>query len=219
MFSHPVMSDPLRPHGLQHARPPCPSPSPGVFPSSRSLHRWCRPAISSCDALFSFCPPSFPASGTFPVSRLRIRWPKYRSFSFSVSPSSEYSRLISLKIDWFDLLAVQGIFRSLLQHHSSKASILWHFAFFTVCLSQLYMITGKTIALTLRIFVGRATSLLFSTLSSLSSLSSQEAIVFWLHGCSHRPQWFWSPRRGNVPLLPPFPLLFAMQEWGWMPWC
>ena len=92
-------------------------------------------------------------------------WPKYWSFSFSISSSNEYSGLISLKIDWFDPLAVQGTFRSLLQHHSSKASILWHSAFFMVQLSQLYMTTGKTIALTIRTFVDRVMSLLFNTLS------------------------------------------------------
>ena len=94
-----------------------------------------------------------------------IRWPKYWSFSFSLSPSSEYSELISHKIDWFDFLDVQGTFRSLLQHYSSKASILGHSAFFTVQLLQPYVTTGKTIALTIRTFVGRVMSLLFNILS------------------------------------------------------
>ena len=94
-----------------------------------------------------------------------IRWPKYWSFSFSISPSNDYSGLISLRIDWFDLLAVQGTLRSLLQHHSSKASILWCSAFFTVQLSHPYMTTGKTIALTKRTCVGKVMSLLFNTLS------------------------------------------------------
>ena len=115
VFSHPVMSDSLQSHGLQHTRPPCPSPSPEVCPSSCPLHWWCHPAISSSDAVFSFCPQSFPASGTFPMSQL-FTWPKYWSFSFSISPPNEYSGLISLKIDWFDLLVVQGTLRSLLQH-------------------------------------------------------------------------------------------------------
>ena len=84
---------------------------------------------------------------------LRIRWPKYWNFSFSISPSNEYSGLISLKINWFNLLAVQGILRSLLQHHSLKASILWHSAFFIVQFSQLYLTTGKTIALTIQTFL------------------------------------------------------------------
>ena len=138
----------------------------GVCPSSFSLHWWCHPAISSSDTLFSFCPPSFPALETFPnESSVCITWPNYWSFSFSISPSSEYSGLISLKIDWFGLLAVQGTFRSLLQHHSSKTSIIWHSAFCTVQLSQLYVTTGKTIALTMQTFVGRVMSLLFNTLS------------------------------------------------------
>ena len=136
----------------QHARPPCPSPSPEVCPSSCPLHWWCHPAISSSDALFSFCPQSFLATGLFSSeSAVHIRWPKYWSFSFSISPSNEYSGLISLKIDWFDLLAVQETLGSLLQHHCSKASILQCTAFFTVQFSQLYMITVKTIALTIQI--------------------------------------------------------------------
>ena len=94
-------------------------------------------------------------------STLRIRWPKYWSFSFSISPSSEHPGLISFRMDWLDLLAVQGTLKSLLQHHSSKTSIFWHSAFFTVQLSHLYMITGKTVALTRRTFVGKVMSLLF----------------------------------------------------------
>ena len=110
--SCPVVSNSLRPHGLQHARPLCPSPSPKVCPSSCPLYRWCHLALSSSDALFSFCPQSFPESGTFPMSQLFVRLPKYWSFSFNISPSNEYSGLSSLKIDWFDLHAIQGTFRS-----------------------------------------------------------------------------------------------------------
>ena len=95
------------------------------------------------------------------------KWPKYRSFSFSISPSHEYSGLISFRMDWFDLPAVQGTLKSLLQHHSSKASILWRSAFFTVQLSHPYMTTGKTLALTRRTFVGKVMSLLFNMLSRL----------------------------------------------------
>ena len=94
-------------------------------------------------------------------STLRMRWPKYWSFSFSIIPSKEHPELISFRMDWLDLLAVQGTLKSLLQHHSSKASIFWHSAFFTVQLSHPYMTTGKTIALTKRIFVGKVMSLLF----------------------------------------------------------
>ena len=136
-FSHPVISDSLWPRGLQHARPPFPSPSPEVYPSSWPLHWWCHPAISPSDALFSFRLQSFPGSGTCSnESAVRIRWPKYWSFSLSISPSNEYSGLISLKTDRFYILAVERTLSSLLQHHSSKESILWCSAFFTVRLSQ-----------------------------------------------------------------------------------
>ena len=109
---------------------------------------------------------------------LHIRWPKYWSFSFSISPSNEYSGLISFKMDWLDLLEVQGTLKSLLQHHSSKASILWCSAFFTVQLSHPYMTTGKTIAWTRRIFVDQEMSLLFNMLSRLVTLSFQGVSVF-----------------------------------------
>ena len=110
-----------------------------------------------------FCLQSFPASQSFPMSQLcHMGWPKYWSFSFSNSPFSKYSGLISFRIDWFDLLAVQGTLKSLLQHHSSKASILWCSVFFMVQLSHPYMTTGKTIALIVLTFVGKVMPLLFS---------------------------------------------------------
>ena len=142
-FSCPVMSDSLRPHGLQRSRPPCPSTSPGVCPCSRSLHQWCIPAISSSDApsLFVLNLSSIRVSSK--QSALCIRWPKYQRFNFRISPSNEYSGLISFRIDWFDLLAVQRILRSLFQHHNSKASILQCSAFFMVQLSDPYMNIGK----------------------------------------------------------------------------
>ena len=116
-----------------------------------------------------FLPPSiFPSIRVFSnESVLHIRCPKDWSFSFNISPSNEYSGLISFRIDWLDLLAVQGTLKSLLQHHNSKASILWHSAFFMVQLSHLYMTTGKTIALTRWAFVGNVISLLFNMLSRL----------------------------------------------------
>ena len=154
-----VMSDSLSPHGLQHARLPCLSPTPGVYSNSCPSSRWCHPAISSSVVPFSSCPQSFPASGSFPESVLHIRWPKYWSFSFSISPSSEYSGLISFRMDWLDLLAVQGTPKSLLQHHSSKASILRCSAFFIAQLSHPYVTTGKVIALTRWTFVGKVMSL------------------------------------------------------------
>ena len=126
--------------------------------------------------------------GTFPMGQLfRIRWPKYWSFSFSISPSNEYSGLISLKIDWFDLLAGQGTVRSLLHHHSSKTSILWHSTFFKVQLSQLYMSTRKNTALTIQTFVGKVVSLLFKTLSRfvIAFLSRSKCpLISWLQSPS-----------------------------------
>ena len=122
-----------------------------VMPSSHLI--LCHPLL--------FLPPIPPSiRGFFNESTLRMRWPKYWNFSFSTSPSNEYPGLISFRMDWLDLLAVQGTHKSLLQHHSSKASILWCSAFFTVQLSHLYMTTGKTIALTRRTFVGKVMSLL-----------------------------------------------------------
>ena len=137
-FNCSVVSDSLRPHELQHARPLCLSPIPRVYSNSCPLRRWCHPTISSSVVSFSSCLQSFPASGSFPMSQLfasggqSIGW----SFSFGISPSSEYSGLISFRMDWLDLLVVQGTLRSLLRHHSSKASILWRSAFFTVQLSH-----------------------------------------------------------------------------------
>ena len=113
-------------------------------------------------------PSIFPTTGVFSSEpALRIRWPKYWSFSFRIGPSNEYSGLISFRIDWLDLLAVQGTLKSLLQHHSSKASILWCSAFFIVQLSDPYMTSGKTIALTRQTFVSKVMSLLFNKLSRL----------------------------------------------------
>ena len=120
----------------------------------------CRPLL--------LLPSIFPNIRVFPnESVLHIRWPKYWSFSFNISPSNEYSGLISFRMDWLDLLAVQGTLKSPLQHHSSKASILLHSAFFVVQLSHPYMTTGETIALTRQIFVGKVMSLLFNMLSRL----------------------------------------------------
>ena len=110
----------LQPQGLQHARPPCPSPTPRVYSNSCPLSQWCHPTISSSVVPFSSHLQSFRASGSFPESVLCIRWPKYWSFSFSIIHSNEYSGLISFRMDWSDLLAVQGTLKSLLQHHSSK---------------------------------------------------------------------------------------------------
>ena len=131
LFSCQVLSNSLWPHRLQDARPLCPSPSPRVCPNSGPLNRWCHPTISSSVAAFFSCLQSFPASGSFPMkSTLRIRWLKYRRFSFSINPSNEYSGLIYFSIERFDLLAFQKTLESLLQYHSSKVSILRFSAFF-----------------------------------------------------------------------------------------
>ena len=128
-----------------------------VMPSNHLI--LCRPLL--------LLPSIFPSIRVFPnESVLHIRWPKYWSFSFSISPSNEYSELISFRIVWFNLLAVQGTLKSLLQHHSSKASILWHSTFFTVQLSHPYMTTGKTIALTRWTFLSKVMILFFTMLSS-----------------------------------------------------
>ena len=161
-FSHSVMSDALQARGPQHARPPYPSPTPRVYSNSCALSQWCHPAISSSVYLL-LLPSIFPSIRVFTnESVLHIRWPKYWSFSFSLSPSNEYSELISLRMNWLDLLAVQGTFKSLLQHHSSKGSILQCSAFFIVHLSHPYMTTEKTIALTRQTFVGKVMALLFA---------------------------------------------------------
>ena len=142
------MSDSLRTHGLQHARPPCPSPISGDYSNSCPLSQWCHPTISSSVDPF---PPTFNLSqhqGSSNESALHIKWPKYWSFCFSISPFNEHSGLISFRMDWLDLLSVQGTLKSLLQHHSSKASILSHSAFLIVQLSHPYMTTEKIIALT-----------------------------------------------------------------------
>ena len=142
-FSRSVVSDSLRSHESQHARPPCPSPAPRAYPNSCPSSQWCHPAISSCRPLL-LLPSIFPSIRVFSnESALCIRWPKYWSFSLSISPSNGHPGLVSFRMDWLDLLAVQGTLKSLLQHHSSKASILQHSSFFTVQLSHPYMTTGK----------------------------------------------------------------------------
>ena len=244
MFSQPVMSYSLWPHGLQNIRPSIHPSFPEVCPSLCSFHQWCHPTVSSSDALFYFCPKFFPASGSFPMSQVFAsvqfssvtqscptlwdpmnrstpdppvdhqlpestqthgHWvgdaiqpshplsspstpalnlsqdqglfrvssshqvARYWSFSFNMSPSNEHPGLISFRMDWLDLLIVQGTLKSLLQYHSSKASILWHSAFFTVQLLHPYMTPGKTIALTRRTFVDKVMSLLFNMLSRLGT--------------------------------------------------
>ena len=167
-FSRSVVSNSLRLYGLQHARPPCPSSTPGVYSNSCPSSQWCHPAISSSVVPFSSRLPSFPASGSFQMSQLFTSGNQSTgvSASTSVLPMNT-QRLISFRMDWLDLLAAQGTLKSLLQHHSSKASTLLHLAFFRVQLSHPYMTTGKTIALTRWNFVGKVMSLLFNMLCRL----------------------------------------------------
>ena len=149
-------------------------------------------------------------------SVLHIRRPKY--WSFTISPSNDYSGLISFRMDWLDLLAVQGTLKSLLQHHSSKATILRCSAVFTVQLSHPYMTTGKTIALTRQTFAGKVMSLLFNMLSRLVITflpRSKHLFISWLQSPS---AVIWEPPQNSLPLFPWFPHLFAMKWWDQMPW-
>ena len=180
-FSHSVVSDSLQPHELQYSL---------SITNSQSL-----PKLMSTESVkpsnhLILCHPLLYLSSIFPSIRvvsnesaLCIRWPKYWSFSFNISPSNEHSGLISFRMDWLDLLAVQGALKSLLQHHSSKASVFWRSAFFIVQLSHPYMTTGKTTALTRQTFVDKVISLLFNMLSRLviTFLSrSKRLLISWL---------------------------------------
>ena len=174
-FSCSAMSDSLWPHGLQHTRLPCPSPNPRACSNSCPSSRWCYSTILSSVNPFSTCLQSFPASLYYLMGQ-HFPWPKYWSFSFSISLSNDYSGLISFRIDWLDLLASQGTLKSLLQQHSSKASIFQCSAFFMAQLSHPYMTTGKIIALTRQTFVDKIMSLLFNTLSRLVIAFLQRSI-------------------------------------------
>ena len=156
------MSNSLWPHGLQNARLPCPSPTSRACSNSCPSSQWCHPTISSSVIPFSSHLQLLLALGSFPRSQFFTSGGQRIGVSASASiPYNEYSGLISFRIYWLDLLAVQGPLKSLLQHHSSKASILQHSAFFIVQLLHPYMTTGKTIALTRWTFVGKVMSLLF----------------------------------------------------------
>ena len=177
------MSDSLWSHESQHTRPHCPSPTPGVHSDARSSSQWCHPAISSSVVSFS-CPQSLPASESFPVSQL-FAWGGQSTggSALSIIPSKEIPGMISFRMNWLDLLAVQGTLKSLPQHHSSKASILWRSAFFTAQLSHPYMTTGNTIALTRRTLVGKVMSLLLNILSRLVITflpRSKHLLISWL---------------------------------------
>ena len=179
-----------------------------VMPSNHLI--LCRPLL--------LLPSIFPSIRLFSkVSALCIRWPKYWSFSFNISPSNEHPGLISFRMDWLDLLAVQGTLKSLLQHHSSKASILWCSAFFIVQLLHPYMTTGKTIALTSWTFVGKVMSLLLNMLSRLVIIflpRSERLLISWLQSPS---VVILEPRKMKSALFPLFPHLCPMKWWDRMP--
>ena len=167
-FSHSVVFLSLQPHGLQHTRLPCPSPTHEACSDSCPMSRWYHQTISSSVVPFSSHLQSFPASGSFQKSQFIASGGQSIGVSASASVLPiEYSGLISFRMDWLALLAVQGTLKSLFKHHSSKASILWHSAFFIVQLSRPYMTTGKTIGLTRWTFVNKVVSLLFNMLSRL----------------------------------------------------
>ena len=188
------MSKSLRPHESQHARPPGPSPTPGVYSNSCPSSRWCHLAISSSAVPFSSCPQSLPASESFPMSQLFAWGGKIIGVSAlaSVLPKNTQDWSLLEQTGWTSLQS-KGLSR-LLQQHSSKASILRLSAFFTVQLSHLYLTTGKTIALTRRTFVGKVMSLLLNMLSRLV-ITLLPRSVFYFHGCGHHLQWFWSPEK------------------------
>ena len=195
------MSNSLRPHGLQHARLPYPSPTPRACSNSYPSSRWCHPTISSSFVPFSFCLQSYPASGFFSESFLHIRWPNY--WSFSISPSSEYSGLISFTIDWFE---------------KSNITVLRRSAFFIVQLSHPYRTTGKTIALTRWTFISKVMSLLFNMLSRLVIAflpRSKCLLISWLQSPS---AVILEPKKVSLSLFPLFPRLFIMKWWDRMPW-
>ena len=183
-FNHSEVSDSLWPHGLQHARPPCPLPTHRVYSNSCPLIRWCHPTILSSVIPFSSCPQSFSASRSFQMSQF-FAW---GGQSIGVSASTLVLHMNTqdwspFRMDWLDLLAVQGTLKSLLQHHSSKASILQCSAFFIVQLSHPYITTGKTIALTRQTFVGKVMSLLFNMLARLVITflpRSKHLLISWL---------------------------------------
>ena len=220
LVSHSVVSYSLWPSGLQHTRLPWPLSSPGVWSNSGPLSRWCHPTTWSSVIPFSSYLQSFPASGFFSNElALHIGWPKYWSFNFSISPSNEYSGLVSFRMDCFDHLAAQGTLKSFLQHHSSEASVLWHSAFFTVQLSHPYMTTGKTIALTRWTFTGKVTSVLLNMPSRLVItflLRSKRLLISRLQSPS---AVILEPQKNKVSsLFLLFSHLFVMNWWNWIPW-
>ena len=206
------------PNGLQHARLPSLS-----FTVSWSLLKFMSIELVMPSNHLILCHPLLILPSVFPSIRafsselaLCIRWPKYYSFSFRISPSNKYSWLISFRIDWFDLFVVQGTLKSLLQHHNSKASVLQHSAFFMVQLSHPYLTTEKTIALTIRTFVGKVTSLLLNMLSRFVIASrprSKRLLISWLQSPS---TVILEPKK--IEPVTVSIVSFAMNWWDQMPW-
>ena len=204
-------------HGLQHARLPCLSPTPGVYSNSFPLSQWCHPTtISSSIIPFS----SDLQSGSFQMSQFFTSGDQsIGSFSFNISPSNEYWGLIFFRMNWLDPFAVQGTLKRLLQHHSSKASTLQHSALFIVQVSHPYMTTRKTIVLTRWTLAGKEMSLLFNTLSRLIITflpRSKRLWILWLQSAS--AVILEPPKKESLSLFPSFPHLFAMKWWDQMPW-
>ena len=208
-FSCSVMSDSLRPHELQHAKLPCPSPTPGACSNSCPWSQWCHPTISSSVIPSSSHLQFFPASGSFPMSQF------FASGDQSIGVSASASVLPTNIQDWSPW--VQGALKSLLQHHSSKASIFRCSTFFMVQLSHPYLTTGKTIALTIRIFVSKAMSLLFNLLSRLVIAflpRSKRLLIARLQS----PSAVILETKKIKSLTVLFPQIFAMKWWNWIPW-
>ena len=206
------MSDSLQPHELLHTRTPV---YHQLLESTQTHLHWVGDAIQLSLPLLSPSPPAPNPSqnqGLFNESTHCMTWPKYWSFSFSISPSNEDPGLISYTMNWFDILAVQGTLNSLLQHHNSKASLLWSSAFFTIQLSHLHMTTEKTIALTRRTFVGKVMSLLFNMLSRLVIAllpRSKHLLISWLQSPS---AVILEPPKIKSALLPLFPLYLPWSD-------
>ena len=212
------MSDSLQPRGPQHARLPCPSPAPGACSNSSPSSWWCHPTISSSFFPFSSCLQPFPASGSFQMSQF------FQSGSQSIGVSASVSVLPMNIQDWFSLgltdlifLLSKGLFKSLLQHHSLKASILLHSAFFIIQLSYAYMTTAKIIALTRWTFVGKVMSLLFNMLSKLVIVflpRSKHLLISWLESPS---AVILEPKKRESVTASTFSPIY-LKWWDWIPW-
>ena len=199
-------------------RLPCPSPSPGACSNSYSLCQWCHPTISYSVTLFSSCPQSFPVffQDLFQWASSLHQVAKVLEFQFC--PSNEYSGVISYRNDCFDFLVAERTLKSLLQYHSSKATILWLSAFFMIQQTHPYMTTGKTITLTIQTLIGKVMSLLFNMLSRFVTAflpRRQHLLISWLQSWS---TVILGPKKIKSVTVCIVSHLFAMKWWDWMPW-